>query len=53
MRRFARGDPFGCSGHHDFATRVTSLRAEIDHVIRSFDYIEVVLDQYHRVPGIH
>ena len=31
---------------------MTTLRTEIDHVVRRLDHIEVVLDQHHGVAGV-
>jgi hypothetical protein len=45
MRRLARRHLFGSSCHHHFAARVTSFGAEIDHVIRGLDHVQVMLDQ--------
>ena len=30
-----------------------ALGAEVDHVIGGLDYIEMMLNKYYRVPGIH
>jgi len=52
MRRLARRYLFRCSSHDDFTTGVTAFRAEIDHVIRSLDHIQMMLNQQYGVPCI-
>lgn len=47
-----RGDFFRRANDHYLATRMAAFGAEIDHVIRGFDDVEVVLDHDHRVPRV-
>src|SRR2546428_775617 len=37
----------------DLAARFPTLGAEIDHVVRGLDHVEVVLDDDDRVPRVH
>ena len=41
------------SRDHHFPTRVPALRLQINHVIGSLDYIQVMFDQQHRVARVH
>ena len=38
---------------HHLAAGVPALRPEVDHVVGRLDHVEVVLDQQHRVAGVH
>ena len=44
---------FGRSGCHDFTTRTTSFRAEIDDPIGALNHLQIVLDHHERMPAIH
>jgi hypothetical protein len=49
---YTGGDFFGGAGHDSFAAGVAAFGAEIDHVVVGLDDVEVVLDDYHCVPGV-
>src|SRR6185437_8121427 len=47
------GDILGRAGGDDLAAAVAAFRAEIDDPVGGLDDLEVVLDDEHRVPGLH
>ena len=49
MARRGRGDFFRCARNDDLSARLTSLRAQVDHVVRRLDHIRLVLDDDHRI----
>jgi hypothetical protein len=53
VRGVAGGDVFRRAGHDHFATRMATLRPEVNHVIGCLDHVDVMLDREHGVPGIH
>src|SRR5215831_13816658 len=52
VRRSRSRQILGSSRCDDFAAAVAGLRPEINHPIGELDDVEVVLDQYERVPGV-
>src|SRR5205807_8880440 len=47
-----RGDLRRRSDGHDFAALIATLRSEIDHVVGSFDELQIVLDHQDRVAAL-
>ncbi len=35
--------------HHHLSSPIPTLRSQVDHPVRSFDHVQVVLDHDHRV----
>src|SRR6267143_1305385 len=52
VRAAVAHDLFRGAGGNDFAALIPAFRAEVDDVIGGLEYVEVVLDDDHGVPGI-
>jgi hypothetical protein len=53
MRCATRCNLFRSTGGHHFAACVTAFRAEVDHMVGGFDDVQMVLNDYDRVPRIY
>ena len=53
IRLRAGGDLLGGAAGHQMAALVAPLRAQVDDVVRHLDYVQIVLDDHHRVAAVH
>ena len=53
MARFNCRHLLGCPGANHLTTRVATFRSKVEDPICRADYVELVLDDYHRVAMVH
>ncbi len=39
--------------HHDLASQVPAFRSQVDHIIRAFDQIKIMLDDHYGMAFLH
>ena len=53
MGLLSAGNFLRCTCRNNFSTLFTAFRAEINNMVSGFDHIQIVLDNDHRVAGVH